>query len=335
MAFNGRFILNLAYFAACKGGNSSEIIQLSNKTESELMQDTCIIDDITYNSLVEYTVESTGDEYFGLHAGENLNLAAAGLIAQIVQTSQTVKQALQFCCEFANLGCSVLPLSLIEENNYYKIVLTPDKVWSHKSLISLQHTVDGVLAFTIKEFYSLTRQKRNPIEVHLPWKRPKSENEYVRVFGCGVKYNQPEIAILLEKSYVEQPITTVDYNLLSILLKHAEEKSIQINKSKGFASIVKQSMIKLTRPEFPTIRQVSYHLNISSRTLQRKLKEEGLTYKEIIDELRKDFAISYLKRPDLSLREISYLLGYADTSAFNRSFKRWTGQTPKEYQKIN
>ncbi|NRA12289.1 MAG: helix-turn-helix transcriptional regulator [Crocinitomicaceae bacterium] len=86
------------------------------------------------------------------------------------------------------------------------------------------------------------------------------------------------------------------------------------------------------KPELPTVDKVSSHLNISSRTLQRKLKEEGNTYKDLIDELKLDFAISYLNQPELNILEITYLLNYADASAFNRSFKRWTGKTPSEHR---
>lgn len=71
---------------------------------------------------------------------------------------------------------------------------------------------------------------------------------------------------------------------------------------------------------------------MSVRTFQRKLKEVGHSYKELIDELRKDFALSYPKNPDLSIGEVAYLLNYADGSAFNRSFKRWTGRSPREYR---
>lgn len=332
MAFNGRFVLNLAYFAESISGVKDELIKVSNLTEEELSSDTCIISDDVYNEIVEMAVRSTKDEYFGLHAGENLNLAAGGLITQIVQNSRTVKQALEYCCEFANLGCSVLPMSLIEETNHYKIILTPDESWSSKSLASFQHTVYGVLAFSVQEFYSLTRQRKHPIEVHLPWPNPINKDEYERVFGCKVLFDRDVISILLEKKDVEEQIVSADYNLLRILLKYAEEKSSQISRIKGFSSIVKQSLIKLTKPEFPNIEQVSSHLNISPRTLQRKLKAEGVTFQEIINELRKDFAISYLKRHELSLSEISYLLGYADTSNFSRSFKRWTSMTPKEYR---
>jgi AraC-like DNA-binding protein len=174
--------------------------------------------------------------------------------------------------------------------------------------------------------------RHNPITIHLPWSAPNDITEYERVFGCLTTFNKDEVAIILKKEHVEEEIVTADYDLLRILVAHAEEKSQQINQESGFVTLVKQSVLKLVKPEFPTLEQVAGHLNISPRTLQRRLKEEGCIYKELIDQLRQEFAINYLKKPDLNIGDIAYLLSYADTSAFTRAFKRWKGKTPNEYR---
>ncbi len=331
MAFNGRFLMNMAFLASRNGANINDLVAITGKSFDELSEETCVVDNLTYNAVIELAVQETKDEFFGLHAGENLNLAAAGLIVQLAQTSETIKQAIELCCEFANLGCSALPMKL-SKKEHYEIILTPDELWKNQSQIAFQHTAEGVIAFTIKEFHSLTRMKHYPIAVHLPWSRPSNIMEYERVFGCKVHFNKDEIAILLDKKFVDQPVVTSNYNLLNILVSHAQEKSAAINNSLGFSSIVKHSLINLIKPEFPSIDQVAGHLNISTRTLQRKLKEEGTTFKQIINDLRLDFAKSYLKQQELQISEIAYLLSYSDASAFNRSFKSWTGKTPNEYR---
>ena len=117
-----------------------------------------------------------------------------------------------------------------------------------------------------------------------------------------------------------------------MLVSHAEEKLQDFSRSNGFYHTVKRSIVNLVRPEFPTIDQVAGHLNMSVRTFQRKLKVEGYSFKELIDELRQEFAIGYLKKEELSVSEIAYLLNYSDASTFIRSFKRWMGVTPREYR---
>ena len=332
MHFNGRFVMNLVQFAAQLGADRQALVDLSGQPAEVLCREDCKLDAEVYNRVMEACVEQTGDPYFGLHAGEHMNLAAAGLMLQIAQTSATVKQALEYAVAFANLGCSALPSRLLEEEAFYKFTLTPDKLWEQQSPVAVEHTLHGYIAFTIREYHSLTRYKHYPKEVWLRMKRPQNPAELERVLHCPIKFEQVDNALLLDKKQVEEKVTTSDFGLLQVLVAHAERKLEQLEESAGFYEVVKRSVMNLVKPEFPTIEQVAAHLNMSVRTFQRKLKEEGHSYKALIDELRQDFAKNYLQKQDITISEVAYLLSYADTSAFTRSFKRWTGQTPKEYR---
>jgi AraC-like DNA-binding protein len=78
---------------------------------------------------------------------------------------------------------------------------------------------------------------------------------------------------------------------------------------------------------------VSKRLGLSARTLQRKLNEEGTSHQELLDELRRDLSRNYLLEPNMSVAEAAFLLGFSDPSAFHRAFRRWTGMTPKQFQR--
>lgn len=331
MAFNGKFVANLAFFGSNQGVPVADILEPIDKPLEVLCSDACVVTNSEYIGVIENVLRLTGDSHFGLHAGEHLNLSAAGLIGQITQTSGTIKEAIEYCCEFANLGCSVLPITLVEHSDKYTVNFTPDADWKESSKTAFKHTVDGVMAFTIRELASLARTNDGPLAIHLPWNDISDESEYVRVLGAAVKLNQNEISVHLPKEYVEQPIVNADYDLLRLLVAHANSKSEQLQEQ-GFKKVVKQSVLNLIKPDFPTLEQVANHLNMSSRTLQRKLKTEGITYKQMISELRFDLAKDYLKNPDLSIKEISYLLNYAEPSAFIRSFKLLAGVTPNSYR---
>lgn len=334
MAFNGRFILNIVHFAGSLGADVEDLIVLSGESRDTLIEESCKVEAPFYTAVIEAAIAQTSDPYFGLHAGEALNLAAAGLIAQITQTSETVRQALEYCCQFANLGCSSLPMTLVESSDSFQLILTPEALWAEQSPLALRHTAEGLIAFTIRAFHSLTREKHSPLGVSLAWNVPSPQNltEYARVFACPLQYQQEHISIRLKKKQVNDKIITSDYELLRVLVAHAELKSAKLKEHEGFATQVKQSVVNLLKPNFPRVEQVASHLNMSTRTLQRRLRAEGHSFKQLIDELRKDFALSYLKHPQLSISEIAYLLDYGDASAFTRSFKRWTGMSPKDYR---
>ena len=334
MTFSGRFILNLIQFASAQGADGNKLLELSGISFDELCKEDSRVSSKIYNEVIENGVALTNDSYFGLHSGEYLNLSAAGLISQITQTSATVKEALEYCCDFANLGCRALPMSLIEKGDYYEISFTPDTIWLQESEISVKHTIDGFLAFTLREFHTLTRQRYYPVKVTFSNEIPKNITEYSRIFKCSLEFNSNKTAMYFRKEHIEVPVITSDYNLLRVLVSHATEKLQELEKEQeqGFYSIVLRSILRLVKPEFPTIEMVASNLNISVRTLQRRLKNESKTYQDILDQLREQFAKNYLKNNDLTVSEVAYLLNYSDASSFIRSFKRWTGMTPEQFR---
>lgn len=335
MAFNGRFVLSLIEFAAKRGAQKEELLSIAEETASSLFHENPQIDSIKYNRILERAVETTKDDFLGLHFGESMHLAAAGLIAQITQNCDSVKQAIEYTCEFSLLACSSLPTQLAEEKNFYKLTFTPENVWLSQSPEAVKHTTDGAIVFTLKQYQELTRKPYLPHHIHFAFSKPNDISEYERVLQCPISFGKAETALFFEKEQIEQHILTSDYHLLRILVTHAEEKISRLRQTSSFSEEVKASIAQMIKPQFPNIEQVADHLNLSTRTLQRKLAQEGKTFKEIINSLRKDFALSYLQRQDLSIDDIAFLLNYADSSNFIRSFKRMTGQTPNEFRKRN
>jgi AraC-like DNA-binding protein len=78
--------------------------------------------------------------------------------------------------------------------------------------------------------------------------------------------------------------------------------------------------------------EIAQGLHLSLRTLQRKLRDEGTSYKELLDETRRELATEYIKNPHVSISEITYLLGFSEPSNFSRAFKRWTGSSPSAFR---
>jgi AraC-like DNA-binding protein len=96
-----------------------------------------------------------------------------------------------------------------------------------------------------------------------------------------------------------------------------------------------QRLIKDALPGgIPGISQLAEHMGLSNRTLTRRLSESGTTFRKLIEKTQKDISMDLLKNPNRSVGEIAFQTGFSEQSAFNRAFKRWTGQTPVEYRKI-
>ncbi|MEM7103747.1 MAG: AraC family transcriptional regulator ligand-binding domain-containing protein [Bacteroidota bacterium] len=332
MKFRARFVANVIRFATQQGASSTQLLGIADHSFEELDNDTLEVDGAIYNAVVEEAVKLTGDSNFGLHLGDFLSLSAAGLITQIVQSSSNVLEALNYLVGYANLGCKSMPFQLDKKDDEWELSLNPLPIWRDQSPVAVRHTMDGMMMFTLREYHTLTHQKRNPVSIHFDYPKPKNALEYEDLFRCRVSFGKPRTIMFLNNRHVNERVITSDYHLLTVLVKHAESKLSEIRDEEGFVSVVKQSIINLVKPEFPNIEQVSSNLNISVRTLQRRLKEEGYTYKTVLEDLKKQFALDYLRNRNLTVKEIAYLLDYAEPSSFIRSFKRWTGQSPDKYR---
>ena len=335
MTFSGRFLLGIIEYAALRGADRHALISLSGIDVQALLLEDARVPSANYNAVMDRVVDATGDEQFGLHLGEYMNLSASGIIGQISKTSSTVLEALHYCCEFSNLGCRALPLELEEQDDRYVLSLTPERSWSRESKQAVQQTIDGMVVFTIREFHTLTLNKHYPIAVYLSRATPADAAEYERVMKCPVRFGQRTNEVHFSKAHVLQPVITSDHDLLRVLVEHAERKVQQISDKPDLYNDLRKVIVNMSEPQFPGIDEVARNMNTSVRTLQRRLSASGNTYKELVEELRQDMAYSYLQKPELTVSEVAYLLDYADASAFIRSFKRWTGQTPVQYRTAN
>lgn len=335
MTFGGRFVLNLIHFTSRLGVAKETLLDICGCSEEQLFEEDFRVESVIYNQLVEKMVELSGDECIGLHAGESLNLSALGLVGQITQNCSDVKEAIERSCEFAMLGCRALPMMLKEEASHYRLDLTPEASWEAESPLSVRNTVDGTITFLLRQYSALGHSKFTPLGVWFSHSNRACISEYERLLGVRPEFGQSSNTVFLKKEHVEQKVLSSNYELLRLLVGHAMEKVDQIKGTEEFHDVVKSRIIELMKPEFPAIDQVAFGLNLSVRSLQRKLGEEGYSYKEIVESLKRDFAFRYMGQADLNISEIAMQLGYSNSAAFIKRFKKWTGQSPSAYRRAN
>lgn len=333
MAFNGRFVLNLVAFAAEQGLDFDELIGITGKSTAELSAEDCKLENGVYDKLLAHITAKSGNAHIGLQSASAMGLEASGIVGQISQNAQTVKQALEYCCQFANLGCSSLPMALHSAAQGYKLEIVPNALWQQTAPESVRQTTEGMMAFTIKQFNLLTLQENHPEKIAFIWAQPTDTSAYDRWFKCPIEYGADALAIYLSKASVERKITTSNYQLLQLLVQHAHERMAAFP-SENEVDMIKRVVVKMANPQFPDIGETAAYFNWSQRTFQRRLHALGYTYRKLVEDTKKELAQVHLRNDQLSFKELAYLLGYAEVSAFNRSFKKWFGQTPKQYKQI-
>jgi AraC-like DNA-binding protein len=132
----------------------------------------------------------------------------------------------------------------------------------------------------------------------------------------------------MPRAALESALVSSDPTLLGILTRAADELMAKAPADPPLTAQVKRVLHELLRNDEGHVEVVAKRLGITSRSLQRRLKDERATFAGIREDLRRDLAKRYLD-DGLAIAEISFLLGFSEPSAFFRAFKRWTGTTPR------
>ena len=155
-----------------------------------------------------------------------------------------------------------------------------------------------------------------------------------RIFNTELVFNQKENRLVFEERYLSQSIFLANNELLDALQQFAQEQLNKLKSTNEWSNKVKRRIgWILLNGDKPGIETISQDLNISTRSLQNKLKNESVSYQILLDEVRKEISLSYIERPDTTINDLAFILAFSDQSAFSHSFKRWTGKSPLEYRK--
>src|SRR5437667_12276947 len=155
---------------------------------------------------------------------------------------------------------------------------------------------------------------------------------YEAHFRCPVKVKARQNALVFGTSDMELPFVTYNAELLAIVAPQLEAELTQQLAQKTFSEQAKAILKRLLAGQRPGIQDLARELHLSTRTLQRRLTEQGITFQRLLEEARRQLARHYLLHSSRELNETAYLLGYEDANSFFRAFHHWEGTSPAQWR---
>ncbi|WP_051278364.1 AraC family transcriptional regulator [Solimonas flava] len=162
-------------------------------------------------------------------------------------------------------------------------------------------------------------------------RRPAGGNEYERLFGCPVRFNAEDNALSFDIALLATPLVQHDAQLRLLMEQRAREQLQQIHGAQLTPRVVVAIRQRLPQ-RAPTASEIAQALDLSERSLRRRLQAERVSFGDLLVQVRRELALHYLAQPDLGLSEITLLLGYGEQSSFTAAFKSWLGLPPGEYR---
>jgi AraC-like DNA-binding protein len=281
----------------------------------------------TANELLAGAVAITGDPDLGLKAARAIRPGEYGALEYAARSSSTWGEAFEVTGRYMRLVNDALQFAVRREGERALIVLD-SKMTLPRAAADFQSA-----AFFVSASHFWPEGAVPEYEVWFTHPEPDDMSEYARTFvGATMRFSSPFNAFVFASRYLDLPIQSADPQLNAVIRQHAELLLAELPKAQSFTERVRELIARELEGGTPTANHIARQLSISARTLSRRLEDEGTAFQDLLDDLRRRLALRYLSTSNLSVSEIAFLLGFSQSSAFHRAFKRWTSQTPLEYR---
>ncbi len=280
-----------------------------------------------YRLLVSGAIKASQNPLLGLEVGRFFEVGTHGVLSYAALGMPRVWDCLKLGEKFARIRAPILKVQLYFDADEAVIDIDTDAFEGEV----YRFVIEGGLCsyFAIMD---LIFDQTLPINsIRLRFDNPcEDKNEYQNRLQQKVIFNSTHNEIRLPKSAVEKVLSTAN----PVIAKELEQKINELLLPYAEDSTPEQvrEIIKNSLGFLPSQASIAQHLNLSTRTLRRRLEKQNLSYQEVVNQVRKEQAIELLKNLDLSIEEIAYYLGFSSASHFSNSFKKWTGRSPKFFR---
>ncbi len=283
------------------------------------------------NAIWRSAEEVTNDDAFCVSTFPHLNDPYLNALITSAQSSSSVQHAIRLLLKYYHVVTSSSKLS-VRLTNHVELHVEPV---DHDSPVSPQD-VDLVFGLVTKYGSVLPVKEIRPVILYLSRLRPKNAAAYQKHFGCPIIFeaDNDELHYSIEILNAEIPSANpVLSNHVEQYLAEQTSESDRKDSNEDIQKRVEQAVTNLLSQGTPKLKNVAITLNTSVRTLQRKLQQENLSYKDLLNKVRVDLAKEYLRDSKDSIQTISYKLGFTEPGNFIRFFKSQTELTPNQFAK--
>lgn len=276
--------------------------------------------------LFEEAARQTGDGNFGLWFGNQFRPHDLGLWGYLAVSSPTLGAALRNIIDTFPFHQQHSLLRLAPRNDgllmlQYQI-RAPD-------IVERRQDADLSLGMFLNIFRECLGRGWTPETVCFEHPRPVDAEQHEAAFGAPACFSQPANALVFRPEVLERPMPRRDPKMTAMMRACLEALGSKADDFEPLTDRVRMAVRTRLPDGWPSLEAIGEDLRLSPASIRRELARSGLTYKGLVQAVRRELALSYLRQRHLPLSEIAFLLGYSELSAFSRAVRRWTGRSPK------
>lgn len=276
--------------------------------------------------LLERCARETRCPHFGLLIGERADHRDLGIPGSLMASAATVGQAVLDFASFQlrNSSAAVVYLAQGEDNTFLGYGIY------ERNLGGVFHAYDVAAAVGVNMLRRLGGPSARPAELLLSHRGGADRKPYYRILGSAVRFDQPQTALVIPPAVMELPVLTRDdathaaltREIDALIERHYPEFRIRVQ------HLIRPSLLMGTQ----SAKEIARKLGVHVRTLNRRLQDEGTSFRELSQQVRFSVACELLEITDLQISDVATALSYATPAAFVHAFQRWSGMAPSEWR---
>ena len=308
-------------------GLDSLLENLNGKQGSENVR----IDIDVLGPLLRALWHELGDEASGF-LRRPLKIGMFSMMCHAIISAGNLRRALLRSARFLALLNEDLSIELIESGDEAQLTVH----YSNPHQLDSAFFVTSIFVIWIRLSCWLIQRSILLDRIEFQFPEPEYSDEFDLMFPCRHKFDGQFNRVIFSKKFLSLPVAQDDESLTQFLHQAPESLLTQYRSDQSTSAQVKRSLINrhgiVAELENKSFDDVANELNMTTHTIRRRLKEEGNSFQEIKDSIRREHALVLLENNNLSLLMIAEKLGFSETAAFARAFKKWTGITPGSYR---
>ena len=282
-------------------------------------------------TFLEIVADALNDDFFGFSLAEKFDCRDLGLLFYVMASSDTLGDALKRASRYSRITNEAIVLQ-------YRETLEPTLRLNYSGIprhVDRQQ-VEFCIVAMIRVCRLLSGRQFLPKRVSLMHARPRGISRFARFLGNDIEFGSDADEIGFPTGSPEWALMNADPRLNKILLDVCEESLNARGANTGpFRTVVENAIAPLLPHGQAQAHAIARKLGMSERTLARRLAEEGVTFIEVLQQLKASLASRYLEDDGMPISRVAWLLGFEDASSFSHACRRWTGKSPRELRRFD
>lgn len=310
------------------GVNADSLIKEVGLKRTEVADPDARVSYAAVLGLIERAASTLGDASYGLRLGADQEARDSGLLGFVVLNSPTLLDAITNIQRYFHVVCEGEDIEVERMGPHVTLRFRE----TDPALRGLRQNSDYIAAVVVRACRDMTRKSISPVRAEFMHGRPNAKVDYAQYLGCPVKFHAEWDALVYSAEMMRLPVIGADGTLFRVLERACLKILGPAPKKQDIRHDVRELAIDRLAKGTAQFDEVARELNMSPKTLERRLANLGTTFSILLDDVRSGLAKRYLADTDLRLEQIAYLTGYSEPPALVRAFKRWTGTTPMQFR---